>query len=87
MREISVVLRDDNPEAGIASKCFKNFSVLIFYEVYDNRLLKQENRQIMLGCCKIMDWHMNLWNQHITNQNYEYMRSSKGYNNIIVVDS
>lgn len=44
MREISVVLRDDNPEAGIASKCFKNFSVLIFYEVHDNRILKQENR-------------------------------------------
>jgi hypothetical protein len=31
MHEISVVLSDDNPEAGIASKCFKNFSVLIFY--------------------------------------------------------
>ena len=44
MHEISVVLSEDNPEAGIASKYFKNFSVLIFYEVYDNRLLKQENR-------------------------------------------
>lgn len=31
MHEISVVLSDDNPEAGIASKYFKNFSVLIFY--------------------------------------------------------
>ena len=44
MREISVVLRDDNPEAGIGSKCFKNFSVLSFTEDYDNRILKQENR-------------------------------------------
>ena len=44
MREISVVLRDDNPEVGIASICFKNFSVLIFIENYDNRILKQENR-------------------------------------------
>jgi hypothetical protein len=44
MHEISVVLSDDNPEAGIASKYFKNFSVLIFTEVYENRQLKQENR-------------------------------------------
>ena len=44
MREISVVLRDDNPEAGIASKCFKNSLFLFFTEDYDNRILKQENR-------------------------------------------
>jgi hypothetical protein len=44
MHEISVVLSDDNPEAGIASKYFKNFLFLFFTEVYENRLLKQEKR-------------------------------------------